>query len=240
MAKNVGEMAAIECVVRAADGVTLVDADREAPDADLLHADGFHVGVEVVQTVDPRPLHLWKRLRVASEAIKAELVKRGVLGVYSVYYDLEEMGQNMKAWDRDVPKRLAQFLDGRKFARRVQSADLQAQQISGIAEVGVEQAEHTFVGVGWSTVTPTGETLADIALASKNAKLAKYRRANGEYFRQYWLTIASIGPGTAEDGGYSLLLNRAFQTDYDRVFLIWHGANGRYERAEDITPVRRT
>ena len=232
-------MAAIECVVKAVEGITLVCTKCEAPDADLLHPDGFHVGLEIVQTVDPRPLHLRGRLRAASDAIRAELVARGTTGVYRIYYDLDEMGENIKMWNRSIPTRLAQFFENRRSSGRVQTADLRAQQIFGIVHIDVEQADRTFVGVGWSIVTRQGETLADVTLASKNAKLAKYRQINGARFHQYWLAIASIGPGTVEDGGYSLLLSRSFQTDYDRVFLIWHGSNGRYERAEEITPLRR-
>lgn len=236
MAKNAGEIAAIECVLRAINGATLVDAERESPDADLLVADGFHVGVEVVQIVDPRPLHLRQRLAAASEAIRVELVRQNITGIYQMYYNLDEMGENMKAWSRDVPKQLAQFLKVRNSVSQIQDSDLRVQQIPGIAHIEIEHADRTFVGVGWSTGRRERLTLADITLAKKDVKLAEYRLANGEHFRQYWLAIASVGPGTHEDGGYSLLRNRSFRTDYDRVFLIWHGSNGRYERAEDITP----
>jgi hypothetical protein len=238
-AKRAFEKKAAECVVELVPEVTLIEM-REAPDADLLHANGSHVGLEIVETVDPRPLHLQKRLRAASDAIRTELVNRNITGVYRVYYDLDEMGENMRAWNRDVPARFAQFFTGRVPTRRVEAAELDAHQISGIASIEVESADRTFVGVGWSIVTAEGETLADIALASKHAKLTKYRKTNGEHFRNYWLAIASLGPGTMEDGGYSLLLNRTFQTDFDRVFLLWHGSNGRLERAEDITPTGST
>lgn len=236
-AKRAFEKKAVECVVDSVRDVTLSEM-REAPDADLLHTDGSHVGLEIVTTVDPRPLHLQKRLRAASDAIKAELLNHGITGVYRVYYDLDEMGENMRAWDRDVPARFARFFTGRAPTRRVEAAELQAHQISGIASIEVEPADRTFVGVGWRIVTAEGETLADIALASKHAKLTKYRKNNGGHFANYWLAIASIGPGTMEDGGYSLLLTGTFQTDFDRVFLIWHGSNGRLERAQDITPKR--
>jgi hypothetical protein len=233
-AKRSYEKSVAECVVSSLPNVTLVTM-RESPDADLLHADGFHIGLEIVETVDPRPLHLGKRLQAASDAIRGALEAEGQAGAYWIYYDLDEMGENIRQWNRDVPRRLAKFLRDANL-RRVEAAELQAQAIPGVASIEIEPGDQTFVGVGWRTVTAVGNTLADIALASKDAKLTKYRQNNAGHFQEYWLAIASFGPGTAEDGGFSLLWDRSFRTAFDRVFLLVHGTNGQLARAEDVTP----
>ena len=52
----------------------------DAPDADLLHRDGFHVGMEIVRTVDQRYPETKKRLIAATESFHQELEAAGVKG----------------------------------------------------------------------------------------------------------------------------------------------------------------
>jgi len=232
------EKEAAEAVVSSFPEVCLHQM-RDAPDADLLHQDGFHVGLEIVRTADERELSLRKRLLAVSDLIQREFVAEAVQGVFRVYYDIQDMFDQVdkRAWDRTVPKSLAILFKARG-AVSVESAELVASGITCIAQIEVEEAPRTFVGCGWRTTTEEGNTLAEIALASKDQKLARYRVKNGDHFSQYWLAIASLGPGTVEDGGFSMLLDRSFQTDYDRVLLINHASNGRLVSAQDVTPMR--
>jgi hypothetical protein len=110
------ERLAASCVVAAADGYSLHDNSmREAPDVDLVHADGHHVGLEVVRTQDERPLSLRRRMYACSEAIKEAFVAAGITGSFTPYYDLIDLGANMergakRAWDRTVPQRLVHLV----------------------------------------------------------------------------------------------------------------------------------
>ncbi|MDB4963962.1 MAG: hypothetical protein JWP01_3961 [Myxococcales bacterium] len=237
------ERAAAACVAASVDGMSLHEM-RESPDADLVHSDGYHVGLEIVRTEDPRPLHLRKRMESCSAALRAALQGAGITGVFQPYYDVATMSESMdrstkRAWDREVPDRLTQLITTRG-AINLDADTLAAHQISGIAWIEAKPAEHTFVGVGWQVSTRKGETLADIALESKHAKLTEYRRKNGDTFREYWLAISGLGAGVMEDGGFSLLRDRRYKTDFDRVFLLWFGAGIAYERAEDVTPPEGT
>lgn len=212
---------------------------RDTPDVDLLHRDGYHIGMEIVRTADERELSLQRRLRATSELIRREFVAQGVQGVFWVYYDIQEMFDqaDKRAWDRSVPTSLVNLFKTRGAAS-VETAELVAAGVTCIARIEAKEAPRTFVGCGWRTTTEEGNTLAEIALASKHQKLARYRVENGDYFRQYWLGIASLGPGTVEDGGFTILLNRRFHTDYDRVLLLIHASNGRLVSAQDVTPER--
>lgn len=210
---------------------------RDAPDADLLHRDGFHVGLEIVRTADERVLSLQARLRATSERLQREFEEQSVQGVYRLFYDIQEMRDQVdrRAWDRTVGSNLVELFK-RRGAVTVDAAELRAAGVTCIARIESEEAPRTFVGCGWRTTTREGHTLAEIALASKHQKLARYRTSNGDRFEEYWLGIASFGPGTLEDGGFSMLLARRYQTDFDRVLLLNHGPNGRLVGAQDVTP----
>lgn len=230
------EKEAAEAVIASFPEVSLHEM-RDAPDVDLLHKDGYHVGMEIVRTADERQLSLQRRLRATSELIQREFVTQGVQGVFWVYYDIQEMFDlvDKRAWDRSVPQKLVNLFKARG-STGAETADLVAGDITCIARVEAEDAPRTFVGCGWRSMTEDGNTLAEIALASKHQKLTRYRVENGDRFKQYWLAIASLGPGTVEDGGFSMLLERHFQTDYDRVLLVNHASNGRLVSAQDVTP----
>jgi hypothetical protein len=99
------------------------------------------------------------------------------------------------------------------------------------------ETAQTLVSLGWRTQTLNGSP-AEAVLAKKDERLRHYRRKNGDHFKEYWLAIASLGPGTVEDGGFSMLLNRRFVSQFDRVFLIMRGLDGRFVQAKEVTPVR--
>lgn len=229
------EQAAVECVVRCAGGVSL-HAMREAPDADLLHEDGAHIGVEVVRTVDQTYLDAKTRLEATADAIERELLERSLPGHFVVYLDVAEIASVPPRQRRDVAHRLATFL-ATNSDRVVESAQLEAQGVQCIARVERSEAPNTIVRRGWRSRT-LGGTLASICLEKKDERLRHYRKVNGAYFAQYWLAIASLGPGTVEDGGFMMLLNRDFATDFDRVFLLMRGFDGRLASALDVTPNR--
>lgn len=233
------EKSVAECVVATLPEVTLYKMD-DAPDADLLHRDGFHVGMEIVRTMDQRYPETKKRLIAATESIRQELERRGVTGSFTIYFDLEEMSPRVdvaarRAWDRDAPGQIAEFFASRGDGP-VEDVELQRHGISRIARIERRPSDKAIAGYGWRASASLRGTLADIALASKHCKLAKYRERNGERFHQYWLAIASIGPGTLDDGGFMKLLDRNFRTDFDRVLLIQHGSNGRPVKALDVSP----
>ena len=232
------EKAAAEAVVSSFSEVSL-HAMRDRPDVDLLHRDGFHIGMELVRTVDERERSLHARFVETCTLIKCELEAQSIQGAFWIYYDVQEMfnDANKRAWKRSVPKKIANFFKARGPGN-VEAAELVGSGITCIASIEVKEAVQTFVGCGWRTVTERGDTLAETVLARKNQKLASYRSEHGDRFRQYWLAIASLGPGTVEDGGFSLLLGRRFHTDYDRVLLVNHGSNGRLTGAQDVTPER--
>src|SRR5262249_25145787 len=148
------ERDAAVCVAAAVDGMSLHEM-RESPDADLVHEDGFHVGLEIVRTEDPRPLHLKKRMEACSASLHKVFASAGLTGLFQPYYDVAAMSRSMersrkRAWDREVPSRLAQLVATRG-AISLDAETLAAHQISGIVHIEAEPADHTFVGVGWRT-----------------------------------------------------------------------------------------
>ena len=230
------EEAAVGCVVRCAGDVSLHEM-RESPDADLLHREGFHIGLEVVRTVDQRIPDAKRRLDAATEAIRRDLDSRGIRGHITVYFDVDEIVSETSVRLRELPTQLANFLESRSDAF-VESALLQACGIRGVARIERSPASNTSVYCGMR-LRGSGGTLAAITLKRKHDRLRYYREQSGSYFRQYWLAIASLGPGTVEDGGFMMLLERTYVTDFDRVFMIYHGPDGRLAMARDITPTGR-
>lgn len=239
--KEAFERAVAECVVASIPEVTLHEM-RDAPDVDLLHDLGYHVGMEVVSTVDQRIPETRRRLVASTEAIRQALEEKRVLGTFRVCFDLAEMSPKVdvatrRAWDRHVPGRIAEFFASREGAGTFEESDLLSHGITGVASIERWMKDLTSVAYGFRFSAAALEgTLADIALANKHRKLVGYRARSNDSFRKFWLAIASFGPGTLEDGGFSMLLERRFTTDFDRVLLIEHASNGRFVRTHDVTP----
>jgi len=227
------EQAAVECVARSA-GLVALHTMREAPDADLLHERGFHVGVEVVRTVDQSYLDAKRRMEETTASAQAELESRGICGHIHVYFDINEILSTPPAQRRRVPEQIAAFLEGHQGAN-FETPELKADGVRCVARIERTAAPTTVVHRGWRSQALNG-SLAAICLQKKDERLRHYRSENGEYFKEYWLAIASLGPGTVEDGGFEMLLGRAFVTDFDRVFLIMRGFDGRFAEAKDVTP----
>jgi hypothetical protein len=222
-------------VARSAGGVSL-HSMREAPDADLVHEQGFHVGVEVVQTVDQSYLDAKGRMEETTKSVQAELESRGICGHIHVYFDVNEILSTPPAQRRRVPKRVAAFLE-RHPGANFEAPELKDDGVQCVARIERTEAPKTMVYRGWRSRSLNG-SLAAICLQKKDERLRFYRSENGDYFKEYWLAIASLGPGTVEDGGFEMLLERDFVTDFDRVFLIMRGLNGGFAAAKDVTPVR--
>jgi len=207
---------------------------REAPDADLLHEHGFHIGVEVVQTVDQSYLDARRRMEETTESVQGELEDRAICGHIHVYFDVNEILSTPPAQRRQVPKQIAAFLE-RHPGANFETSELKADGVQCVARIERMAAPKTVVYRGWRSQSLNG-SLAAICLQKKDERLRHYRSENGDYFKEYWLAIASLGPGTIEDGGFEMLLGRDFVTDFDRVFLIMRGFDGRFAEAKDVTP----
>jgi hypothetical protein len=100
--------------------------------------------------------------------------------VFWIYYDTQEMfdQEDKRSWKRSVPKNLATLLKARG-AVSLDSADLLAGGVACIAQIEANAAPRTLVGCGWRTITEEGNKPAEIALASKNQKLAGSCRLSG-------------------------------------------------------------
>lgn len=210
---------------------------REAPDADLLHEHGFHVGVEVVRTVDQSSLEARRPMEELTEAVRGELDSREIRGHFIIGFDIGEILSTRAAQRRQVPRQVAAFLDPRAGSY-FETAELKADGVSCVAwleRLDAPETTKTFVNLGWRMQTLKG-SLAETVLAKKDERLRYYRSKNGEYFKEYWLAIACLGPGTIEDGGFSMLLGRNFVTTFNRVFLIMRGFDGGFADAKDVTP----
>jgi len=235
------EKAVTDCVVRSAGDVTL-DKMRESPDADLLHKGGYHVGLEIVRTVNHKDVEGEKRIQVAAERVRQELDGKDVRGKLRIIFDLADMGSGTesvhRAWRREVPSKIAAFVKSHPDGS-IDKQTLKTNGITRIACIEWSQAPRTSVLHGWRSFTRKGATLADTCLANKDKRLCYYRTLNGDHFREYWLAIAGYGAGTLEDGGFSMLLNRSYNTEYDRVFLMEYGAGSLFVKAIDVTPVAR-
>jgi hypothetical protein len=228
------EEAAVGCVVRTARDVVLHEM-RESPDADLLHRHGFHVGVEVVRTVDQRVQDTRRRLAAATEAIRDELDARAIQGHFDIYFDVDAAASAPSIPHEGLARRVADFLASHGDPV-FETAQLQEHAVSLVARIERRPAAGTFVSCGSRSRT-SRLTLAATVLEKKHERLRYYRRQNGDHFREYWLAIASLGPGTVEDGGFMGLLARNYTTEFDRVFLVFHGPDGRLVGAHDVTPV---
>ena len=231
------EKAVTECVVRCVPEVSLC-VMRDAPDADLLHQDGHHVGLEVVSAIHQEYLDTDVPIRAAIDELRRQLGQRGVRAFLSARFDIAEVDAQTsraarKAWQRDVPARVATL---------VQSIDRGCAEESVLRKLGISLIVH----LEWSpstslTVMPgrrwfgrSGASPVEVCLAKKHGKLRQYRRENGDHFQAYWLAITGFGAGVP-DHGFSMLLERRYATDYDRVFLVEEGS-GAFVNVQDVTP----
>ncbi len=231
------ERTVAECVVRFVPEVSLC-AMRDAPDADLLHRDGHHVGLEIVSAIHQEYLDTDVRIRAAIDELRRQLGQRGVRVFLSARFDIAEVDAQTslaarKAWQRDVLARVAAL---------VQSIDRGCAEESALRKLGITLIVH----LEWSpstslTVMPgrrwfsrSGARPVDVCLAKKHEKLRQYRRENGDHFQAYWLAITGYGAGVT-DHGFSMLLEGRYATDYDRVFLV-EEAGGAFVNAQDVTP----
>jgi hypothetical protein len=189
-----------------------------------------------VLTVDQSYLDARRRMEEAAKDVQAELATRGICGHVTVYFDVNEILATPRPQRRRVAKQVAAFLDERR-GTNFETPELRAHGVQCVARVERADALMTVVHLGWRSQSLNG-SLAAICLQKKDEKLRFYRSENLDYFKEYWLAIASLGAGTVEDGGFTMLLDRDFVTDFDRVFLIIRGPNGAFVGAQDVTPVR--
>ena len=214
---------------------------RESPDAALRTPDGRSVGLEVVSVVDEKYLGSRRRIVETTEAIERALIDRGLQIRVTIGFDLQSFGVaadngSHKTWLRnlDLLSLLAVAPSG-----EVNEDELREKGIQRIAWLSWHPSQTPGAGWGYSKRTERGRTLADLCLAKKHQKLVKYREGSGpDRFESFWLAIDSLGPGTVEDGGFSMLLARNFETAFDRVFLIIRGVGQELSEARDVTPLQ--
>lgn len=209
---------------------------RDRPDADLTHKGGHHIGLEVVRTADQQAAFAEKRMIEARNHFEEALRAARITGSFLVSFDLLDVGEGNsrehRQWMHGTAKLLVERLRTAS-EERLEKAELEARGITRIAYVDTKPKEVLSVGRGYVQRHQPGQSIAEQVLRKKDERLRGYRQLNGDHFKEYWLVIASIGPGTVEDGGYTLLLDRNFPTSYDRVFLIYRGSP---PRAVEITP----
>lgn len=236
------ECAAAACVANSVPGYR-VAAMPDAPDADLEHDDGHHVGLEIVSVNEQRYLETRDRVEHASATVEKVLKDRAVRTFVTIYFDLDAMVEaersTYRAWLRSLPEQiLAHISSAPRGATRRPSLD--AVGIERVAALEWEPSEVGGVGRGASWGLPPGETVVGNLLAKKHKRLRTYRAARAGEFREQWLAFASLGPGSLEDGGFEMLRARTYTTEFDRVFLIYRDSGGRFVSAEDVTPPRTT
>ena len=211
---------------------------RDRPDADLTRCDGHHIGLEVVRTVDRLVVFGGKRIEEARDHFEVVLRDAGVVGRFLISFELLEIGdgnnRDWSKWLRAVVKPLVEVLRVPR-SETLEKPDLESAGITRIATIECAQRDTLSVGSGYVQRFKPGDSVVENVLRAKDERLVGYRQLNGDHFHEYWLVIASIEPGTVEDGGYGLLMNWSFSTTYDRVFLIFRGSP---PRAVEFTPIR--
>jgi hypothetical protein len=211
---------------------------RESPDAELRAPGGKTVGLEVVSVADEEYLGSRRRLLETTEAIEQTLIDTGLQIHVTIGFDLQSFGVAVdngshKTWLRNLD---VLSLLGVQPSGELNQDALREKGIERIAWLSWHPSQTPGAGWGYSKRTERGRTLVDLCLAKKHQKLVKYKEANS--FESFWLAIDSLGPGTLEDGGFSMLLERNFGTAFDRVFLMIRGADQELSEARDVTPVR--
>lgn len=234
------ELAVAECVARSFAGYRIAEM-RESPDADLVHEDGHHVGLEVVSVVDERGPQTRRRIEEAAASIESAMHEHQLRGRVSVYFDVDAImagrSNRYREWLRTLPRLVLEYLRPRLAARgHADEEELKRAGITRVGSVEWEPSGSTSVGRGSRFWTLPGRTVIERCLAKKHARLSDYRVAGGEHFREHWLAIESLEAGTVEDGGFSVLRSTSYATKFDRVLLIIRGDGGRFARAEDVTP----
>jgi hypothetical protein len=211
---------------------------REAPDAELRDANGGVIGLEVVSVVDQDFLESRRRLVETTETLEALRASDGIQCYVTIGFDLAEFGLRQ---DYRSHTKWLNSLDVMRLVAEQPSGELDAEAlrregIERIAWLSWRPSSTPKVGWGYQRRTEAGHTLVDHCLAKKHGKLATYRERNSGAFDAFWLAIDSLGPGTMEDGGFTMLLDRRFETSFDKVFLMMRDPNGGFSVARDVTP----
>lgn len=235
------EEAVAACVVDSLEEVSGYEM-REAPDVDLQHVGGHHIGLEVTSTVDQAHYDTKRRLESAIREVQEELNTREAPLSLTVYFDREALrprrdGRAHRIWLRLMTKELADLVLRGESSGTFEHEALRSHGIDRIARIEWRPSKKPQAVLGWRTRTRRGNSLVEKLLAKKHDRLKSYK-AGDHHFREFWLAIDGIAPGTIADGGYQMLLERSYSTSFDRVLLIRHGSQGRFQKALDVTPGR--
>jgi hypothetical protein len=211
---------------------------RESPDAELSAPGGLSIGLEIVGVVDQEFLDARRRMAETTEAIERALLDSGLQVQATIGFALQSFGvarngASHKKWLRGLD--LAKLLSTQASGELDEDAIVKA-GIERISWLSWHPSPTPGVGWGYCKRTERGRTLVDLCLAKKHQKLVKYKAEPDAAFDAFWLAFDSLGPGTVEDGGYSMLLERDFETTYDRVILMVRGDGREFSEARDVTP----
>jgi hypothetical protein len=129
------EAVAAECVAQAAGGYRVLETPDEPPDAELLRADGYRVGLEVVSVHQELFLETRERVKGAAARIEAVLRERELCTFVDVYFDLHEIvedrGTAYRKWLAVMPERVASVVHLQPHGR----AQREALRAAGIERV---------------------------------------------------------------------------------------------------------
>jgi hypothetical protein len=157
---------------------TARDACRRVARRREAHPRAFHLGVEVVQTVDQSYLDAKRRMEETTESVRAELESRGICGYIQICFDVNEILSTPPAQRRRVPKQIAAFLDGHQ-GTNFETPELKADGVQCVARIERMAAPKTVVHRGWRSQSLNG-SLAAICLQKKDERLRHYRSENGD------------------------------------------------------------
>jgi hypothetical protein len=211
------------------------DRKSESPDALLLHADGRRIGLEVAGVVSEATLATASFRETARAAVEAELRTRRIEKRLRVYFDATELHRRPMArgaartWLREMPVTILSIAEGAVSGERW-STDLRSLGLEYVA--GLRWSPSSTPGVSSGYQAWGEHALAAGILQSKNALLASYR-ANHPMLDEVWLALEGIFPGMI-DFGLDELGQDAFESGFERVFVVEGPRRGRDEAAKEV------
>jgi hypothetical protein len=210
---------------------------RESPDAELRSPCGMRIGLEVISVVDEEILRSNRRMLETTSAIEATLHATGLPIFVEIGFNLQSFGvaRNSRSHRKWLKSLELVTLFASQPNGHLEEAELEKAGIQRLAWLSWRPSQTPGVGWGYSKRTKAGRTLVDLCLAKKHQKLADYK---GDGFDSFWLAIDGLGAGMVEDGGFTMLCERNYETSYDRVFLMVRGAGVELAEARDVTPQR--
>lgn len=207
---------------------------RDRPDVALCRKDNSLVGLEIVRLVHEQLASPPDVALEICDALQSLLVTRGVQGRFFVYFD-ESALKDTQQWKRSLPQGLARVID--ETAGSLEADELRNRGIQRVKALERRVSDTTCVIPGVCISAPIeGQTLVARALAKKHQRLKSYQL--DPLFREHWLALIGFGPGSIEDGGITRLLQRQYDSNFDRLLLIEFDSR-TLTKVHDVTAQRR-